>query len=137
MPAVKQIFKGKYFNIKTIKRQHKTKYHLIGVFSSNLLVGLISSINTLSKSIGWTKEETNTMIAPIMKTTLNNAIESGVISALSGALERGDIVTVQKHLRILQENKDLLNIYKNLSLAILKNFTKDSKKKKIITLLTK
>jgi len=135
--AARQIFKSSYFNIRRITKYNKAKHHLVGVFSSNLLVGLISAIEGLSKDIGWTKKDTSDVISPIIKTTLDNVIKNGVKNALSGPLERGDISTIKKHLKILQKNKNLSNIYKTLSLAILKNIVTTDNKKKIEELLNK
>jgi len=135
--AVREIFKNKYFNLKKITQQNKNKYHLIGVFSSNLLVGLISAIDGLSRDIGWTKKDTCKVISPIIKATLDNIMKTGVKNSLSGPLKRGDISTIEKHLRILRKNKDLLNIYKALSVAALKNVANTTNKKKIKKLLNK
>lgn len=133
--AARRIFVSKYFKIQKIAKQYKTKYHLIGVFSSNLLVGLISAIEGLSRDIGWTKRDTSDVISPIIKTTLDNVIKNGVKKALSGPLKRGDISTIEKHLKILRKDRNLLNIYKALSLAILKNVVDN--KRRIERLLNK
>ena len=135
--AAKEIFKGQNFRIKQIKIQHKLKYHLIGVFSSNLLVGLVAVIEKLSKEIGWTKKDRNVLISSIMKTTLNNVVRNGVTDSISGPLERGDIQTVEKHLKLLKKNRNLLNIYRTLSLAILENIADNSDKNKFKDLLNK
>jgi predicted short-subunit dehydrogenase-like oxidoreductase (DUF2520 family) len=135
--AAGQIFKSSYFNMKKITKHNKAKYHLIGVFSSNLLVGLISAIEGLSRDIGWTKKDASAVISPVMKTTLANVMKNGVKNALSGPLARGDISTIKKHLKILQKNKNLSNIYKTLSLAILKNIVTTDNRKKIEKLLNK
>ena len=133
--AARQIFKDKYFNIKKIKGQNKTIYHLIGVFSSNLLIGLISAAEKLSRQIGWAKKDSKVLIASIMKTTLHNTVQYGIKNSLSGPLERGDIKTVEKHMKLLRKNKNMLNIYKTLSIAILENVADKSDKKKIKELL--
>ena len=133
--AARQIFKSPYFTVKKITKHNKAKYHLIGVFSSNLLVGLISAIEGLSRDIGWTKKDTDDVILPIIKTTLGNVLKNGVQNALSGPLERGDISTIKKHLKILQKNKNLSNIYRTLSLAVLKNILITDNKRKMEELL--
>ncbi len=135
--AVRQIFKSEYFNIKKITKQDKAKYHLIGVFSSNLLVGLISAVEGLSRDIGWAKKNTTGVVSSIIKTTLDNVMKNGVKNALSGPLERGDISTIKKHLKMLRKNKNLLNIYKALSLAALKNVADSNNKKTLKELLNK
>jgi predicted short-subunit dehydrogenase-like oxidoreductase (DUF2520 family) len=133
--AIKRIFAKRYFSIKRLKDFQKTKYHLLGVFSSNLLVGLVWAICGLAKDIGWSKKEINEVIMPIIEETLHNIRGKGLNNALSGPLERGDIEVIKKHLSTLKKNKELSNIYKTLSLALLKNVVKNSNKKKIEELL--
>lgn len=133
--AIKRIFAKRYFSIKRLKSFQKTKYHLLGVFSSNLLIGLVWAIYRLTKDIGWTKKEINEVIIPIIEETLHNIRGKGLNNALSGPLERGDIEVIKKHLSTLKKNKDLMNIYKTLSLTVLKNVVKGEKKKKIEDLL--
>ncbi len=133
--AIKCIFAKRYFSIKRLKGFQKTKYHLLGVFSSNLLIGLVWAICELTKDIGWTKKEINEVIIPIIEETLHNISGKGLNNALSGPLERGDIEVIKKHLSTLKKNKDLSNIYKTLSLAVLKNVVKGEKRKKIEELL--
>lgn len=128
LSTAKRIFAKKNFTIKKIRDYRKTKYHLLGVFSSNLLVGLISAVCGLAKDIGWTRKDVNDLIIPIIQETITNIREKGLNKALSGPLERGDIEVIKKHLDTLKKNKNLLYIYKTLSRAILKNVVKNGKK---------
>ncbi len=131
----KRIFIKKYFIINKIRKEQKIYHHLIGVFSSNLMVGLISAIYEMTKSTHWSKKEINNVIMPIIKETLNNIEINGIKSALSGPVERGDIKIIKKHLNTLKKHKNLLDIYKTLSRAILENVVKNGKKKEIEKLL--
>lgn len=133
--AARKIFSRKHFVIRKIDRRYKVKHHLLGVFSSNLLVGLVSAICGLAQDIGWTKKDVNDVIIPIIQETISNIREKGLNKALSGPLERGDIEVIKKHLDTLKKNKNLLDIYKTLSRAILKNVVKNRKKKEIAELL--
>ncbi|GAI27272.1 unnamed protein product, partial [marine sediment metagenome] len=133
----KRIFAKKYFIINRIRKEQKIYHHLIGVFSSNLMVGLISASYEMAKSTHWNNKEINDVIMPIIKETLNNIEINGIKSALSGPLERGDIKIIKKHLNTLKKHKNLLDIYKTLSLIILKNVVKNGKKKEIEKLLKK
>ncbi|MCK4251700.1 DUF2520 domain-containing protein, partial [candidate division WOR-3 bacterium] len=133
--AAKRIFIKKYFIINKIRKEQKIYHHLIGVFSSNLMIGLISAIYEMTKSTHWNNKEINDVIMPIIKETLNNIEINGIKNALSGPLERGDIEIIKKHLKTLKKNKNLLDIYKTLSLVILKNVVKNGKKKELENLL--
>ena len=132
----KRIFAKKYFIINRIRKEQKIYHHLIGVFSSNLMVGLISAIYEVAKSTHWSNKEINNVVMPIIEETLNNIKINSVKNALSGPLERGDIEIIKKHLNTLKKNKNLLDIYKTLSLVILKNVVKNGKKEEIEKLLS-
>jgi predicted short-subunit dehydrogenase-like oxidoreductase (DUF2520 family) len=101
------------------------------------MIGLISAIYEMAKSTHWNNKKIDDVIMPIIKETLNNIEINGIKSALSGPLGRGDIKIIKKHLKTLKKNKNLLNIYKTLSQAILENVVKNGKKKEIEKLLKK
>ena len=123
------IFHSKYFVMKRIKKETKTFYHLIGVFSSNLLVGLIASIHDIAAKLDWKAKDIRQLVYPLLEETLNNIKEYGVRESLSGPLHRGDTEVIQKHLRALQHDKDLLDIYKTLSRAIINDAMSGKRKK--------
>ncbi len=113
--AARNIFPRSNFTLRTIRKKDKTVYHLVGVFSSNLLVGLTASIQELAQRIDWHERELTQMVYPLMKQTLNNIQRLGVANALSGPVRRGDIKVIKKHLQYLKKDQDLLKIYKSLS----------------------
>ena len=135
--AAREIFKTKYFMIRKIATQRKVLYHLIGVFASNLLIGLLLAVHTLTQRIGWKEHDFYEVVFSIIEETLGNAQKNQLKNALSGPLKRGDIEVIKKHVSILKEEKDLLNIYKALSLYVLQNIPTDKKRKEIESLLKK
>ena len=100
--AARVIFRSKYFTLRKISKKDKPLYHLIGVFSSNLLIGLLASIYDMAKKLGWQHEEIRHMIHPIIEETLSNVRSSGLLESLSGPLQRGDVTTIRRHLKTLQ-----------------------------------
>jgi predicted short-subunit dehydrogenase-like oxidoreductase (DUF2520 family) len=136
LKTARTIFGPRYFTLKRLKRQNKTLYHLIGVFSSNLLVGLVASIYEIAGKMGWKDKELRQLVFPILAETLNNIEQYGLRSSLSGPLHRGDMETVKKHLKALKKNKRLSRMYKELSLYIVQNFTSGSKSRKLKKLLS-
>jgi predicted short-subunit dehydrogenase-like oxidoreductase (DUF2520 family) len=100
------------------------------------MVGLISAIYEMAKFAHWSDKEINQVVLPIVEETLNNIKINSVKNALSGPLERGDIEIIKKHLNTLKKHKNLFDIYKTLSLVILKNVVKNGKKKEIEKLLS-
>jgi predicted short-subunit dehydrogenase-like oxidoreductase (DUF2520 family) len=129
------IFSPKYFTLKKLKGKDKIRYHLIGVFSSNLIVGLIAAIRDIAGKTGWGEKEIRQFVFPIIAQTLRNIEHYGVDKTLSGPLQRGDVVTIEKHLKTLKKDKGLLKIYKELSLYIVQNLTSGNKKPKLKKIL--
>jgi len=117
--ACRKIFSKKNFTLKRIRKKDKTLYHLVGVFSSNLLVALVSSAGRIAGRIGWKREEIRQMMIPIIEQTIRNIERYGIEGALSGPLQRGDTGVVKKHLAALRYDKDLIDVYRSLSRAML------------------
>jgi predicted short-subunit dehydrogenase-like oxidoreductase (DUF2520 family) len=93
-----------------LKSGNKIFYHLAGVFASNFLVGNISASEKLLKLSKAGKMNFLSLIDSILNSTIYNVKKVGVAKALSGPVERGDYVTVQKHLKGLRKEDKLLCI---------------------------
>jgi predicted short-subunit dehydrogenase-like oxidoreductase (DUF2520 family) len=133
-PAIRSaraIFHKNNFTLRRINKKDKTIYHLVGVFSSNLLVGLVSSIQKLVNRINWHEEELEQMIFPIIEETVGNLKKYGIQDSLSGPLRRGDLGIIEKHLHALKNEKNLLNIYKALSRSLVADMS-DGKRKRAL-----
>ncbi len=128
------IFDKKHFTLKTISAKKKVHYHILGVFSSNFIVGLFSAMRSMAKHLGWTEQEMHDAIFPMIEETLENIQLYSSEGALSGPLVRGDTKTIRRHLRALKKDKHLAAIYKALSLHLLETVVKDNNKniKKIL-----
>lgn len=129
-----RIFDKKHFILKTISTKKKVHYHMLGVFSSNFIVGLFSAMHNLSQHLGWTDQEMHAAIFPMIEETLENIRLYSSRGALSGPLVRGDTKTVKHHLHALKKNKQLAAIYRALSLHLLESVVKGEDKgiKKIL-----
>ena len=131
----RRIFTSKHFTLKHLRKRDKTFYHLIGVFSSNLLVGLLAAIFDIAQKVNWEEDEIRQMVYPIIEETMKNIKKQGLRNSLSGPLSRGDIATVEAHLEALKKNERLLKIYKEISLYITENLISGHKKRKLKNLL--
>jgi predicted short-subunit dehydrogenase-like oxidoreductase (DUF2520 family) len=129
--SARKIFRKENFTLKKIKKEDKATYHLVGVFSSNLLVGLASSIRRMAGRINWREEEFEQMILPMIEDTVDNLKAYGIPDSLSGPIARGDVRTIEKHLRALKNDNTLLNVYKALSLSIVEAMS-DGKRKRAL-----
>jgi predicted short-subunit dehydrogenase-like oxidoreductase (DUF2520 family) len=131
----KRIFSKTNFTLHRINKSKKSLYHLLGVLSSNCVVGFVSAMYELAKRIGWKEDDMCTVVFPLIEETLDNIRKYDIKNALSGPLERGDIGIVRQHLQVLKGNRVLQNTYKILSLNILKNILKGKRKNEIEKLL--
>ncbi len=111
----RSLFRKPHFTIKHIPRRHKVGYHLLGVFSSNLLIGLMKAAEDITHGARINPARARGMILGLASRTLKNVVDLGLDNALSGPVKRGDIKTIEQHIRTLQKNKPLQRVYCALS----------------------
>ncbi|MBW1988598.1 MAG: DUF2520 domain-containing protein [Deltaproteobacteria bacterium] len=93
----------------------KGLYHAAAVVASNYLVALLDMAFTLNQAAGIGPEESVTGLFPLIQGTLKNIQANGIPKALTGPIARGDVTTVQKHLKEIQaKTPALLSLYQAL-----------------------
>lgn len=86
--------------------------------SSNLVCGLISISVSLLRNCGFSDEEALCALKPLAESNIRNIFSQGISNALTGAVERCDIKTVENHIRYIDSDEDR-QIYKSLSLKLI------------------
>ncbi len=76
-------------------------YHAAAVMASNYVVALVAAAEQLMIAAGMSSAEALQGLAPLARTSLENALEKGPAAALTGPIERGDLSTVRAHLDAL------------------------------------
>ncbi|MGB5925933.1 MAG: DUF2520 domain-containing protein [Dehalococcoidia bacterium] len=95
----------------------KVLYHAAAVFACNYLVTLVKLAQDLWKDFGVSSKEATGALLPLVKGTINNIENIGLPSCLTGPVARGDLGTIERHLRALDaKNPSLLTTYKDLGL---------------------
>lgn len=125
---LKDLFQRFGNNVCVISKEDKVKYHAAAAIASNLVVGLIGMSENLLEDCGFDKEAAHNALSPIIKGNLDHIINDGVVSALTGPIERNDVSTVKKHLSVLNDNDKELYISvskKVLEVAKIKNKDRD------------
>src|SRR6267143_6454698 len=83
-----------------IKKEMKPLYHVICVMESNYMLVFLNAIEGLTKILsvqpGWTE-----IFGPLMTATMENAVKQTAAASLTGPIVRGDLSTVDLHLRAL------------------------------------
>lgn len=95
-----------------INQKEKVYYHLAGVFASNFLAGNLYCAELLLSYIKDGNPDMLIMMEKIIRTTILNAKKKGAVKAISGPVERGDLLTIKRHIEALkQQNPFLLKNY--------------------------
>ena len=106
-PAGRYLFSlGRTLNLKsfTLNEETKVYYHMAGVFAANFINASLFSSGVLLEKTGLTGRNHFNIYEPIITTTIANIKENGP-AALSGPVQRGDSVTIAKHLKSLNKLK--------------------------------
>ncbi|TAH32415.1 MAG: DUF2520 domain-containing protein [Alphaproteobacteria bacterium] len=115
MKPIIQKLRGKMV---TVKPDQKNAYHGAVCMAANYLTTLVGASGDIAAQIGLRESEFRAALAPILHATLRNTIAIGPRAALTGPIQRGDGVTVQKHQRAIKKlrnnSRDLLGVYNAL-----------------------
>lgn len=77
-------------------------YHAAAVLASNGLVGLLGAAARLLVRAGVPPADAERALLPLARGTLENLVEYGIPEALTGPVARGDLDTLDLHLRSLE-----------------------------------
>jgi predicted short-subunit dehydrogenase-like oxidoreductase (DUF2520 family) len=102
--------------VQMIGSNDKVLYHLSAVFVCNLLCALCYTGEKIMDTINIDLEP----FLPIIRATLKNIENKGPLMSLTGPVIRGDLKTVEAHLRAIHDMEDYKDVYKTLSRIALK-----------------
>ena len=88
-----------------ITEEEKVFYHLAGVFTANFLNSNFSAAEKLLNNTAIGEGQHFNLFEPIITTTLSNIKNYGVAESLSGPVQRGDFLTIKKHIDALKKSK--------------------------------
>ena len=102
----------------TIKPGSKALYHAAAVMASPHLVALFDLATEMLLACGLKRIEAQQVLAPLVQSTVNNLKQTSPEKALTGTFARGDLATVNRHLKALSTKQlaEALEIYKLLGL---------------------
>ncbi|MDP4179147.1 MAG: DUF2520 domain-containing protein [Bacillota bacterium] len=113
-----ELFNNMGNKIIVMKNSDKTLYHLAAVTVSNLFCGLINRSVSYLMEYGFSENDAVEALYPLIAANINNIKENGIVNALTGPVERGDVNTLKKHLSVIP--KDHESTYKDLSMELIK-----------------
>jgi len=109
---------GQPLTIRKNKGQ-KAAYHAWGMFASPLLTALLAAAERVAKAAGVSRRAARERMLPILGQTLANYARLGAPGAFSGPIARGDVATVEKHLKVLLGVPGAREVYVALARAAL------------------
>jgi predicted short-subunit dehydrogenase-like oxidoreductase (DUF2520 family) len=105
----------------TISKQQKEAYHAWGMFASPLLTALLAASERVAGAARVGRKAARERMLPILRQTLANYARLGAPGSFSGPIARGDVATVEKHLRVLRRIPGAQEIYVALARAALRD----------------
>ncbi|MRR16901.1 MAG: DUF2520 domain-containing protein [Deltaproteobacteria bacterium] len=84
-----------------ITAAQKPLYHAAACMASNYLVSLLSVVESIYLSIGFSEKDARKAYLPLVYGSLKNIERQGCPGALTGPIARGDSGTVQKHIKAI------------------------------------
>ncbi len=118
LQEVEELFKRLGNSTRIIDSTQKIKYHAAAVFASNQPIALAGQGADILEQCGFTRDEAIKAVLFLMSHAIENIERQGLEEALTGPVERNDIITVKKHLKVLSEEEK--NIYISLSRKLIK-----------------
>ena len=99
-----------------VRKEEKVYYHIAAVSSANFLISILKLARDQL-------EKTDTdrgldILYPLVQQTLNNARENGLLNAISGPLNRGELGLIEKHIAHLSTEE--ADLYRMLSAYLAK-----------------
>ncbi|MCX8602197.1 MULTISPECIES: Rossmann-like and DUF2520 domain-containing protein [unclassified Gilliamella] len=96
----------------------KPLYHAACVMLSNQVLALVQiGVDLLNEQCGLDQEFSEQAWHPLFLGNANNACRAGIIDALTGPVERGDVETIKQHIMAMPD--ELKPIYQQLSTILL------------------
>ncbi len=102
-----------------ISPEQKSHLHAAAVVACNYLITLLDASTQIGQVSGLDPEQVKGALYPLITTTLQNYKGGSFSESLTGPIKRGDYQTVKKHLDLLKDHPNLLNLYRELGIQTL------------------
>jgi len=96
-----------------IAKDKKALYHAFGAMVSPLIVSQLRAAEGVAAEAGIRARDAQQIMHPIVERTIANYFAAGAQAAFSGPMLRGDVKTIEKHLRSLRG--DEAEVYRTLA----------------------
>src|SRR4029077_8599556 len=104
-----------------LEAENLALYHAGAVMASNYVVALADTAQTLLIKAGVPADQALPVLIPLLSSVVQNLAQVGLPGALTGPVERGDVTSVEQHLRTLEAKApDLLELYRLVGRDVLR-----------------
>jgi predicted short-subunit dehydrogenase-like oxidoreductase (DUF2520 family) len=104
-----------------LEAENMPLYHVGAVIAANYVVALADLARDLFVKAGVPKEQALPALIPLLTSVVHNLESLGLPGALTGPVERGDVSSVEQHLRILEERApEMLDLYRLVGRDVLR-----------------
>lgn len=97
----------------------RAAWHLAATIASNGVYALLSVATQVAAANGIAGFDIERGLASLAAQSANAAAQHGAVAAATGPVVRGDAITVDKHLKVLQGSTDATALYIELSRALI------------------
>lgn len=101
LALMKPLFEKLGNRVQVIASEKKIRYHAAAVMASNLMVALYQMSVDMLADCGFETGMAKALLEPLVRGNIDKLLASSPEEALTGPVERGDVETVQKHLKEL------------------------------------
>ena len=100
----------------SIEASAKPLYHAAAVMSSGNVMALFDTALDMLERAGLKRDRAHEVLIPLLQSTMANLIKSSPSQALTGTFSRGDVSTVERHLKTLagKQLRDARELYRLL-----------------------
>jgi predicted short-subunit dehydrogenase-like oxidoreductase (DUF2520 family) len=116
-----------------LKADQKSQYHMAACIFSNYLVALMAFGSKMLEEISIDSNIGLKAMFPLVEATLNNIMTLGPKEALTGPIQRGDLITLEGHMKNI-DGLDL-ELYKKLMAWTSENLVDDPNQKEMLKAL--
>jgi predicted short-subunit dehydrogenase-like oxidoreductase (DUF2520 family) len=114
---IPEVFEG---TVILLDERTKPVYHAAACIASSFVVVLTQAAVELLLQIGLEKDETVRVLIPLLRGTVENISLLGLPKALTGPIERGDVLTIREHLQAVEARRPrVASLYRELGLKAL------------------
>lgn len=112
LATIKPLFEKMGNTVCVISSSDKVRYHAAASMMSNMMIGLYQMGIDMFMDCGFDNDSARRLAEPLLRGNVEAVLTTSPEQALTGPIERNDVETIEKHLKVLNKNEK--EVYVNL-----------------------